>query len=108
METLGEYLRKLREKSDLPIRKVAAMVDVDQSTMGKYERGERLPKRSLLDSFAMFFEVPVSEMEKRFITDKVVFPLLDEENPETILDECKEKLAYLRDKNMTQGEFKFQ
>lgn len=108
METLGEYLRKLREKSDLPIRKVAAMVDVDQSTMGKYERGERLPKRFLLDSFAIFFEVPVSEMEKRFITDKVVFPLLDEENPETILDECKEKLAYLRNKNMTQGELKFQ
>lgn len=108
METLGEYLRMLREKNDLPIRKVAAIVDVDQSTMGKYERGERLPKRELLDNFAVFFKVPVREMEKRFLTDKVVFPLLDEESPETILEDCKQKLAYLRNKNVTQGEFKFQ
>lgn len=108
METLGEYLRKLREANDLPIRKVAAVVDVDQSTMGKYERGERLPKRDLLNSFAIFFNVPVIEMEKRFLTDKVVFSLLDEENPETILDDCKQKLAYLRNKKTTQEEFKFQ
>ncbi len=108
METLGEYLRMLREENDLPIRKVAAVVDVDQSTMGKYERGERLPKRELLDNFATFFKVPVREMEKRFLTDKVVFPLLDEESPETILEDCKQKLAYLRNKNVTQGEFKFQ
>ena len=108
METLGEYLRKLREENELPIRKVAAVVDVDQSTMGKYERGERLPKRDLLDSFASFFNVSISEMEKRFLTDKVVFSLLDEEDPEMILDDCKQKLAYLRNKKMTQGEFKFQ
>lgn len=59
METLGEYLRKLREENELPIHKIAAVVDVDQSTMGKYERGERLPKRDLLDNFATFFNVPL-------------------------------------------------
>lgn len=108
METLGEYLRKLREADELPIRKVAAVVDVDQSTMGKYERGERLPKRELLNSLASFFRVPILEMEKRFLTDKVVFPLLDEDNPENILEDSKQKLAYLKNKKNTKGEFKFQ
>ncbi|GGX19316.1 MULTISPECIES: helix-turn-helix domain-containing protein [Aquimarina] len=108
METLGEYLRKLREEQHLPIRKVSAVVDVDQSTMGKYERGERLPKRALLDNFATFFDVPIEELEKRFLTDKIVFPLLDEDNPEAILLCCKEKLEYLRNKKLIQGEFKFQ
>jgi transcriptional regulator with XRE-family HTH domain len=99
METLGEYLRTLRELKNLPIRKVAAAVDIDQSTLGKYERNERLPKRGLLSNFASFFDVSLSELEKRYLTDKVVFSLLAEENPESILVECKDKLNYLKNKN---------
>jgi len=98
METLGEYLRTLRELKNLPIRKVAAALDIDQSTLGKYERNERLPKRRLLSNFAVFYGVSVSELEKRYLTDKVVFSLLGEENPESILVECKDKLNYLKNK----------
>ena len=62
METLGEYLRTLRELQNLPIRKVAAALDIDQSTLGKYERNERLPKRELLSDFASFYNVAISEL----------------------------------------------
>ena len=99
METLGEYLRTLRELQNLPIRKVAAALDIDQSTLGKYERNERLPKRELLSDFASFYNVAVSELEKKYLTDKVVFTLLEEGNPERILVECKDKLNYLKNKN---------
>ena len=67
METLGEYLRTLRELQNLPIRKVAAALDIDQSTLGKYERNERLPKRELLPDFASFYNVAVSELEKKIL-----------------------------------------
>jgi len=57
-------LRKLRLERGLPIRKVAARVDVDQSTMGKFERGERLPKEELLPKLAKFFDMELDELTK--------------------------------------------
>jgi len=41
-ETFGEYIRRLREEMNLPLRKVAAQLDVDTSTLSKIERGKGL------------------------------------------------------------------
>src|SRR5258705_1067 len=40
-ESFGDYIRKSREGKKLPLRKVAAHLDIDQSTLSKVERGER-------------------------------------------------------------------
>ena len=32
-ETFGEYIRRLREEKNLPLRKVAAQLDIDTSTL---------------------------------------------------------------------------
>ena len=39
--TFGDYIRKRREEIELPLRKVAAHLDIDTSTLSKVERGER-------------------------------------------------------------------
>ena len=40
-ETFGDYIRKAREENNLPLRKVAAHLDIDTSTLSKVERGDR-------------------------------------------------------------------
>ncbi len=40
-QTFGETVRKLREENEMPLRKLAALLDVDQSTLSKIERNER-------------------------------------------------------------------
>ncbi len=40
-ESFREYIRKLREQQGLPLRKVAAVLDIDPSTSSKIERGEK-------------------------------------------------------------------
>ncbi len=40
-ENLGDYIRQLREQAEMPLRKLAALLDIDQSTLSKLERGER-------------------------------------------------------------------
>ena len=42
-DSFGERVRKLREQADMPLRKLAALLDIDQSTLSKIERGERKP-----------------------------------------------------------------
>jgi cytoskeletal protein RodZ len=41
MKTFGEYIRKSREELGLPLRKVAAALDIDTSILSKIERNER-------------------------------------------------------------------
>ncbi|HDO27460.1 MAG TPA: XRE family transcriptional regulator [Bacteroidetes bacterium] len=38
---MGKQIRKLRTDKGLPLRKVAALLDIDQSILSKTERGER-------------------------------------------------------------------
>jgi cytoskeletal protein RodZ len=38
MNTFGGYLRGLRESKGLPLRKVAAQLDIDTSILSKIER----------------------------------------------------------------------
>ena len=40
-ETIGEKLRHIREGKELPLRKVAALLDIDVAILSKMERGER-------------------------------------------------------------------
>mgnify|MGYP000850965251 FL=1 len=40
-ENMGDYIRQLREQAEMPLRKLAALLDIDQSTLSKLERGER-------------------------------------------------------------------
>ena len=41
MDNLGETIRKLREENKLPLRTVAAYLDIDQAILSKMERGQR-------------------------------------------------------------------
>jgi transcriptional regulator with XRE-family HTH domain len=40
-ETFGEIIRKLREDHNMPLRKLAAALDIDQSTLSKIETNQR-------------------------------------------------------------------
>ncbi len=106
-ESFGEYLRNLREDEDIPIRKVAAALDIDQSTLSKFERGERLPKEEIIPKIAKYFEVDFEEMRLSYFGDKVVKQILFDQNAERILETAKEKLEYIKSKNYNQGKLNF-
>jgi len=52
MLSLGETIRKLREEKELPLRTVAAYLDIDQAILSKIERGLRKPNRELVIQLA--------------------------------------------------------
>ncbi len=106
-ERFGEYLRKLREEKDIPIRKVAAALDIDQSTLSKFERCERLPKEEFIPEIAKFFSADIEELRLSYLSDKVLNPILPYQNAERILEAAKEKLDYLKSKNYNQGKLNF-
>ena len=48
METFGEYIRVLREEHEMPLMKLVAFIDIDQSTLSKIERNERHPVKDMV------------------------------------------------------------
>ena len=71
MDSFGSYIRKLREDKGLPLRKVAAQLDVDTSTLSKVERGERPMSIDYLKPLSQILKIDFKELQVRFLADSI-------------------------------------
>ena len=98
MLTIGKQIRKLREDKGLPLRKVAAELDIDQSILSKIERGERKATKGQIVQIAKIFNVDEKEMLINYLSDKVLYELIDEELAAEVLQVAEKKIEYLNNK----------
>lgn len=75
MDSFGEYLRKQRENKGLPLRKVAAELDIDTSILSKIERNEREATKDMLPIFSKVLERDLKEVEVKFIIHSILTQL---------------------------------
>jgi HTH-type transcriptional regulator, competence development regulator len=97
--SFGEYIRELRENVNLPLRKVAAELDIDASTLSKIEKNERNANEQIIDGISRIFNINKSELKLRYLSDKITYQLLEEENGLEILKVAEEKIKYQRRQN---------
>ena len=96
MENIGDYIRQLREQVDMPLRKLAALLDIDQSTLSKLERGERPISRQMLPIIAKTFKVNEKELIVKFMSRQVAYQLADEKYVKEILIAAEEEIKYIK------------
>lgn len=96
IENLGDYIRQLREQAEMPLRKLAALLDIDQSTLSKLERGERPVSRQMLPIIAKTFKVDEKELVIKFMSKQVAYQLADEKYAKDILIAAEEELSYAK------------
>ena len=96
MENLGNYIRQLREQANMPLRKLAALLDIDQSTLSKLERGERPVNRQMIPIIAKTFEVGEKELIVKFMSKQVAYQLADEKYAKDILVAAEEEIKYIK------------
>lgn len=94
--SFGEYLRELRESSNLPLRKVAAELDIDTSTLSKIEKNARNANEQIIEGIARIFKIDKSELKIRYLSDKITYELLGEEDGIEILKAAEEKIKYYK------------
>jgi len=102
-ESFGNHIRLLREQNKLPLRKVAAALDIDPSTLGKIERGKRSANKDIVHILADLFQVSESELNIVFLSARVAYELIEESNAKQILEVAEEKIKYLKSKSTKQG-----
>lgn len=96
MEKIGEKIRKLREQSEMPLRKLAALLDLDQSTLSKIERNERQANKGMIEQIAEIFNADKNELIISFYSDKVSYELQNEDLSQEILKVAEQKVAYFK------------
>jgi transcriptional regulator with XRE-family HTH domain len=67
MKTFGKYLRSIREEKELPLRKVAAALDIDTSLLSKIERNERRATTDMIPIIAKTLEKSEKEIQVEYI-----------------------------------------
>lgn len=98
-DNLGDYIRQLREQAEMPLRKLAALLDIDQSTLSKLERGERPINRQMLPIIAKTFNIDEKELIVTYMSKQVAYQLVDEEYAKDILTAAEEEIKYLTKKS---------
>lgn len=62
MKVLGKVMRRMRKDYGLSSTTVAHAIDVDRSTINKYENGVRMPTLVILLKFCQLFRVTIDEL----------------------------------------------
>ena len=98
MDSFGETIRKLREEKQLPLRRVAAYLDIDQAILSKVERAQRSPTREQVVKLAAYFHVNENDLLVAWLSDKLVEEVEDEDIALKALQVAEEKIKYNKNK----------
>jgi len=91
-EKFGEYIRQLREAEEMPLRKLAAALDIDQSTLSKLERGERPVSRQMIPVIAKIFKQDEKELIVKYMSENIALQLQGEKFAADILKATEKEL----------------
>lgn len=95
-ETIGEKLRHIREEKELPLRKVAALLDIDVAILSKMERGERRITKEVVLKLADIYDYNSDELLVSFLSDKILYEIQDEDLGIEALKVAEERAKYLK------------
>jgi transcriptional regulator with XRE-family HTH domain len=95
-ETIGEKLRHIREEKKLPLRKVAALLDIDVAILSKMERGERRITKEVVLKLADIYGYNADELLVSFLSDKILYEIQDEDLGIEALKVAEERAKYIK------------
>ena len=93
-KSLGMLLKNLREDKKLPLRTVAAFLDIDQAILSKIENGKRKANRKQVVALAQYFNINENELLISWLSDKLIYEIKDEQIAFEALTVAEEKMKY--------------
>jgi HTH-type transcriptional regulator, competence development regulator len=106
-ETFGEYIHNLRIEKGLTLTKLAAALDIDQSTLSKIENKKRNVPEEILPKLAKVFKLDITSLEKEFYSEKIAEMIYRVPDSKELLTLAEEKAKYYRLSKVKQGNLKF-
>ena len=101
-ETFGEYIHKLRSDSGMTLTKLAAALDIDQSTLSKIENGKRNIPVEILPKLSTVFNLDLKQLEHEYFSEKIAEIIYPQDEPSQLLKAAEEKAKYMKIRNLKQ------
>ncbi|MGB3077208.1 MAG: nucleotidyltransferase domain-containing protein [Chitinophagales bacterium] len=99
-KVIGDKLRILRMENKLPLRKVAALIDIDVAILSKMERGERRLTKEIVKKLAKVYNHDTEELLVLYLSEKVIYEIGTEDLALKALKVAEEQLRYMVYKKM--------
>lgn len=97
--TFGNIIRSFRLEKKLTIKKVAAPLDNDLSTLSQIERDERSANNNMAHKPAELLTTDCNELLIIFLSDKVASNLVKEDSLNKMLQAAKQRLKHYKSKD---------
>jgi transcriptional regulator with XRE-family HTH domain len=68
----NERIKQVREEQGLPLRKLAAALDIDTASYCKIEKGERRARKEYIPIIAELLQADYEELLKFWLADKFI------------------------------------
>lgn len=99
MEQTGYIIRNLRENKKLPLRKVAALLDIDTSYYSKIERGEKKATKEQIHILEVFFELQKDTLMIPYLSEIILYEIAEEDCADKVLKVTEERVKYKKRNN---------
>lgn len=99
--TFGEYIKQRRNELGYPLHKVATQIDIDPSTLGKFEKDERIINIELLESLSSILETDTKTLLNYYYSTKIANELKEYPEYKDVLNIVNDQLAFFASKQQT-------
>ncbi|MBT0607174.1 helix-turn-helix domain-containing protein [Aequorivita echinoideorum] len=96
MKSLGEKLKDYRKSKGLILRKAAALLDIDQSLISKFEKNERKPTEEQIQRMADFYKIPLNELMIDWLSEKLAENLAPYDVSSQVFQFAEEKMNFYK------------
>ena len=94
IQTTGDIIRQLREEKQLPLRKIAALLDIDTSYYSKIERNEKKVTKEQIHLLENFFEIEKNSLMIPYLSEKIYYEISEEDCADQVLKVAEERIKY--------------
>jgi transcriptional regulator with XRE-family HTH domain len=94
----GSMIRELRESRQLPLRKIAAQLDIDTSFYSKIERGQKRATKYQIQQLETFFGVKRNELMVNYLAEIVLNEISSEDCAKDVLKHIEKQILTSRNK----------
>ncbi|MDO9341254.1 MAG: nucleotidyltransferase domain-containing protein [Bacteroidales bacterium] len=94
MESFADQIKRLRKEKGVPLRVVAAYLNIDQAILSKIENVKRNATRENVAKLARYYKVNENDLIVSWLSDKLLYEVKNEELALSAFKAAEEKMIY--------------
>jgi len=94
MENFAAQIKRLRKEKGVPLRVVAAVLEIDQAILSKIENGKRIATRENISKLAAYYNINEKDLTVSWLSDKLIDEIDNEDLAIEAFRVAEEKIVY--------------